>query len=220
MNKFAKVRGHNRLVYDEKRNKLIVKKNRIKKSHLIIIAILIALSVIYLEYRRLVSEISHISQSNETRVARAINYQVDDKRASSASSAPKSDILEQPEILKHEIKGLNLNENQKIVANKIIELAKKENFKWTPYLLKLAYCESRLGEVQININSNGAGKDRGVFQINDYWHKDISDAQAYDLEFATKWTMNMINKGYQHRWACDKLVLKQNNKVEILAINK
>lgn len=114
------------------------------------------------------------------------------------------------------IRGVKLNDAQMVKATKIIEIAKRENFEYIPYLLELSYCESRLGEIQINDKGNTPpSRDRGLFQINDYWHKDITDAQAFDLEFATKWTIKMINNGYQKRWACDKIVRSNDIKIVI-----
>ena len=42
--------------------------------------------------------------------------------------------------------------------------------------------------------------------INNYWHKDISDAESFNDDFSIKWTMNMINQGRQSRWCCDGII--------------
>lgn len=90
-------------------------------------------------------------------------------------------------------------------VERIRAVADKHQFKYTDYLVRLAYCESRFNPKATN--SNGAyGTDRGVFQINDKYHPNITDEQAFDIEWATKWTIDQINAGRQHLWACDKLI--------------
>lgn len=134
-------------------------------------------------------------------------------KSASASVVAKNDTVARTA---YDIKGVKLNENQKQIAAKIIDIAKREDFQYIPYLLELSYCESRLGEIQLNDKGNTPpSRDRGLFQINDYWHKDISDAQAFDLEFSTTWTIKMINKGYQARWACDKIIRSNDIKIII-----
>jgi hypothetical protein len=93
------------------------------------------------------------------------------------------------------------------VKDRILIEAQKANFKWPEYLLKLANCESRLNEFAENTQGNKPpSKDRGVFQINDYWQRQVPDSVAYNVEEATRWTMAKINAGYQHLWACDRLI--------------
>lgn len=89
----------------------------------------------------------------------------------------------------------------------IRELARTHNFQWEDYLIRLAKCESSLNPKNVNVNKDGT-KDRGVFQINDYWHK-LTDEQAFDVEYATLYTMKLINEGKQHLWACDRIIKSQ-----------
>lgn len=78
-------------------------------------------------------------------------------------------------------------------------------YKYQDYLLRLAFCESRFDSHALN--SNGEyGIDRGVFQINSKYHPEVSTEQAMSVEFATKWTMAMIDKGQQKQWSCDKII--------------
>lgn len=100
------------------------------------------------------------------------------------------------------------NEDKKnlSVQEQIKKIARDENFKWIDFLLQLGCCESSL---KLNArNDNGYyGKDRGIFQINNFFHPEVSDECADNLECSTKWTMWMINSGRQHEWVCNKLVL-------------
>lgn len=94
------------------------------------------------------------------------------------------------------------------IKEQIRLIAEKENFKWVDYILRLADCESKFNQYAENDNGEH-GKDRGVFQINDKYHPEVSDEVAYDIEKATKWTMWRINNGYQHEWVCNNIILAQ-----------
>ena len=87
----------------------------------------------------------------------------------------------------------------------IREIAKEHNFKWTDYLVRLAKCESSLNPKVINDNGIH-GIDRGIFQINNRYHWEVSDECAFDIRCATIWTMGRINNGYQYEWVCDKKI--------------
>lgn len=103
------------------------------------------------------------------------------------------------------VKAQELPKENISVEQQIRDIAKQANFKYTDYLVRLAYCESRFDVYALN--DNGAyGIDRGIFQINSKYHKEVSNSQAFDLVYATNWTMDRINNGYQHEWACNKLI--------------
>ena len=55
-------------------------------------------------------------------------------------------------------------------------------------------------------NKPAGSKDRGWFQINSYWHKEVTDEQAFDLRFATKFTINLINRGQLNQFTCAKYI--------------
>lgn len=88
------------------------------------------------------------------------------------------------------------------VKAKVKQIAERENFKWIPYLLRLANCESKFNQYALGDN----GKSRGLWQIHKGYHPEVSDAMAYDIEASTLWTMNKINNGYQHLWTCDRII--------------
>ena len=105
--------------------------------------------------------------------------------------------------------GLKQKEKKQLttkeVEQQIRKIARENKFKWVDYLVRLAKCESTLNANAIN--DNGVyGIDRGVFQINDYYHPEVSDECAFDVRCATEWTMWRINNGYQHEWHCDKII--------------
>lgn len=97
------------------------------------------------------------------------------------------------------------------VEDMIHRLADEVNFQWPDYLVRLAKCESGLNPLVKNERNNYPinSTDRGLFQINNYWHYEISDAEAFDAEFAINWTMERINAGYQNEWVCNNIILNQ-----------
>lgn len=94
------------------------------------------------------------------------------------------------------------------IRDMILRISEEEGFQWPDYLLRLANCESRLDPYAVNEHNNkpSNSRDRGLFQINSYFHYEITDEQAFDPEFSIRWTMDMINAGRQHEWACDPLI--------------
>lgn len=97
---------------------------------------------------------------------------------------------------------------QETVEEQIRRIAKEQGFQWPEYLVRLAHCESRFDPNATNDNGY-YGLDRGLFQINNFFHSEVTDEQAFDLEWSTKWTMERINKGYQHEWMCDPIIRKK-----------
>jgi len=67
-------------------------------------------------------------------------------------------------------------------------------------LYNLAKCESGLNVYAVGMNATNY--DRGFYQINSYYHAEVSDNCAFDLVCSTKWTNNMINAGQLHQWTC------------------
>ena len=68
------------------------------------------------------------------------------------------------------------------IEQQIRDIAEREGFRWADYLVKLANCESRLNPLAENRQGNypSNSTDRGLFQINNYWHYEVSDEQAFD----------------------------------------
>ncbi len=69
--------------------------------------------------------------------------------------------------------------------------------------VRVAKCESSLNPRAININDPGS-KDRGVFQWNDYWHKEITDEMAFDVEIATNLFCQAVKNGNLKWWNASK----------------
>ena len=110
-------------------------------------------------------------------------------------------------------KDKTIKEQRKDNERKIRAIAKEFDFKWENYLVNLACCEGLLLADTINDKGNNPwySKDRGLYGINDYWHKEVSNECAKDLRCSTIWTMGRINTGFQYEWMCDPLIKGNTN---------
>lgn len=60
----------------------------------------------------------------------------------------------------------------------------------------IASHESGYNPLAVNVNSDRYhSRDRGVFQLNDHWHPDVSDAQAFDPAFNISYAFRMSAGG-------------------------
>jgi len=70
--------------------------------------------------------------------------------------------------------------------------------------LRVAKCEnSKLDPKAINTNSDGS-RDRGIFQINEKWHPEISDEDAFDPATSTKFFCRRVKEGFLSDWDASK----------------
>lgn len=125
---------------------------------------------------------------------------------------------ENPNIIIEKVKtdDIKVIKTKLISKNPDIELqiraiADEVNFRWPDYLVNLAMCESQLRPDAVNIygNNPATSKDRGLFQFNSYHQARVSDECAFDIRCSTLKTIEMINRGDQHLWACNKIVLSK-----------
>lgn len=69
-------------------------------------------------------------------------------------------------------------------------------------VLNVLKCESRL-----NPNALGDhGHSRGLAQIHNQYHPEISDEQAYDPYFAVDYLIEGIKEGRGHEWSCYRML--------------
>lgn len=98
--------------------------------------------------------------------------------------------------------GLLKNSQTKGVEEQIREIAKEELV--DPDLAtRVAKCESNFNPKAININTDGS-KDRGIFQINDKYHPEISDQQAFDVCDSTRFFCKAFKAGNLSWWNASK----------------
>ena len=96
----------------------------------------------------------------------------------------------------------NYTPEQIKVVNRIVELAGDT---YPDYLIRLAWCESRFNPRCKHPNGR-YGLDRGLFEINNKYHPEVSDKCAYSVDCSTGWTIKRIKDGQQGIWACDRII--------------
>jgi len=100
--------------------------------------------------------------------------------------------------------GLKKKLRELQVELKIRLICKKEGLseKEADLVVAVARAESGLNPKAVNVKGNypPGSRDRGLFQWNDYWHPEISDECAFDIECATKAFIKAYKQGNLHWW--------------------
>jgi hypothetical protein len=98
-----------------------------------------------------------------------------------------------------------------VVEAKIRRIAWEENYQDVEFLIALAKCESRLNPYAVNGRGNypAGSVDRGLYQASNHWQKGVSDAQAFDIDFATRWTIKKLKAGGKGLWMCTPIVERE-----------
>ena len=86
--------------------------------------------------------------------------------------------------------------NENTIRQMVDDYSKWENIKILP---KMINCESQFKRYALG---DGKYKSRGIAQISHYYHKGISDEQAYDPVWAIEWTIDQIQNGNGKLWTC------------------
>ncbi len=63
----------------------------------------------------------------------------------------------------------------------------------------IAKCESSLNSKAVLVNDTGT-RDRGLFQINNYYHPEVTDEQAFDIAFSTRFFCKAYKEGNISWW--------------------
>jgi len=69
--------------------------------------------------------------------------------------------------------------------------------------VKVAECESSLNPAAINTNKDGS-RDRGLYQINEKWHPEVSDQQAFDIVLSTRFFCESYKNNHLDWWNATK----------------
>jgi len=96
----------------------------------------------------------------------------------------------------------NLTEEKKSPEIIIREIASKEKVD-QDLAVRVAKCESGLDIKAVHTNTTGT-RDRGLFQINDYYHPEVTDAQAFDPVFSTEFFCKAVKAGHLSWWDSSK----------------
>ena len=92
-------------------------------------------------------------------------------------------------------KNSQKNSDHETIESLIKEIAKQEGVD-TELAVKVAKCESNLNPRAIKTNTSGS-RDRGLYQINDKWHPDISDNDAFNPRSEER----RVGKECRSRWS-------------------
>jgi len=85
----------------------------------------------------------------------------------------------------------------------MIERIAKEEGVAPELALKVAKCESDFDPNAKHTNPKGS-IDRGLYQWNDYWHKEVTDEMAYNPETATRLFCKAVKQGHLNWWNASK----------------
>jgi hypothetical protein len=69
--------------------------------------------------------------------------------------------------------------------------------------IRVARCESNLNPAAKNVNADKS-IDRGLYQINNKYHPEVTDAQAYDPNFAAHFFCQSVKSGHLAWWNATK----------------
>ena len=69
--------------------------------------------------------------------------------------------------------------------------------------VRIAKCESSLNPAAVNVNSDGS-MDRGLFQINNKAHPEISDLQAFNTNDSIQFFIKAFKEGHISWWNSSK----------------
>ena len=102
------------------------------------------------------------------------------------------------------------NSETKSIEDTIRTIAKSEMVD-TELAVAIAKCESGLNPTAINTNTDGS-RDRGLFQINEKYHPEVTDQQAFDPIFSTQFFCKAFKAGHLSWWNASKKCWDLTNK--------
>lgn len=91
----------------------------------------------------------------------------------------------------------------KEVTEAIIRRIAKEEGGDPDLAVRVAKCESNLDCQAVNINTDSS-RDRGLFQINEKWHPEVSDEEAFNPITATQFFCKACKAGNLSWWDSSK----------------
>ena len=119
------------------------------------------------------------------------------------ASQPISGVIKTPAS----VKSQESNAGDDGIISMIRKISAQEGFNNPEGIIRLATCESRLSDdcrtySDKCINPKNNSFDRGYLQISRKYHPEVTDAEAFNPEYAVKWTINMVKSGQINQWAC------------------
>lgn len=90
-----------------------------------------------------------------------------------------------------------------VMIEKIIRYIAKQKGVDADLAVRVAKAESGLSPTAINVNTDGS-KDRGLYQINDKYHQEVTDEEAFDIVLSTRFFCDAVNNGNLSWWNASK----------------
>lgn len=66
---------------------------------------------------------------------------------------------------------------------------------------KVVHCESRYNPLAVG----DSGASRGLVQIHKTYHPEVTDAMAFDVDYALEFLAKKLSQGKGHLWTCFRL---------------
>lgn len=98
--------------------------------------------------------------------------------------------------------GTSENSQDETIEEKIRRIAGEEMVD-SDLAVAVAKCESSLNPAAVHTNTDGT-RDRGLFQINEKYHPEVTADQAFDAEFSTRWFCKAFKAGNISWWNSSK----------------
>lgn len=76
--------------------------------------------------------------------------------------------------------------------------------------VRVAKAESSLDPLAINKNSPQS-IDRGLYQINSFYHPEVTDEQAFDVDFSTRFFCQAVKDGNLNWWNASRKIWDKEN---------
>ena len=86
--------------------------------------------------------------------------------------------------------------------SRIREVAKEEGVD-SDLAVRVAECESKFDSLALRVNVGGS-VDRGLYQWNDYWHPEVSNECAFNIECSTRQFCRAVKHGKINWWYASK----------------
>lgn len=85
-----------------------------------------------------------------------------------------------------------------LIEAEIMRIAKEEGVD-QELALRVAKCESSLDPKAVNTNTDG-NRDRGLYQINEKYHPEVTDELAFNVEYSTRFFCKAMKGGNLSWW--------------------
>jgi len=95
------------------------------------------------------------------------------------------------------------NTTNKTLVEGIIRYVAKQETVDPELAVRVAKCESALSPTAKNVNKDGS-IDRGLFQINDKYHPEVCDNDAYDIVLSTRFFCKAVKENHLSWWDASK----------------